>query len=74
MELVLLLMVAFFIAWALGFLASARKAANMANREMSKLDAKHKVKVIADYKSMTVTEADVTQAKANQALLDSFNI
>lgn len=74
MELVALVVVIAFLAWALGFMRSARQVAMMANREVSKLDAKHKTKTIADFKAMSISEEDVSIAKANKALLESFDI
>jgi hypothetical protein len=74
MEIVLLVIVIAFLAWVLGFMNSLRRAARMANREVAKLDDKHKLKVVADYKAMEINADDVATAKANMALLDSFEI
>ena len=74
MEIVLLVVVVSFLAWVLGFMNSLRRAARMANREVAKLDDKHKIKTMEDYKAMEIDEESVTKAKATKALLESFEI
>jgi hypothetical protein len=74
MELALIIIVVAFLAWVLGFMNSLRRAAQMANREVSKLDDKHKMKTIADYKAMEIDAEAVAKAKETKALLESFEI
>ena len=74
MEMVLLVIVLVVVAWFLGFVRSIRKAADMANKEMSYQEVQHEVSLLNRTAELKITAENVTKAKANLELLESIKL
>lgn len=74
MEMVFLIVAIVLVAWFLGFVRSARKAADMANKEMEFQSLQHEVSLLNRTAGLKVTAENAEKAKANIALLDSIRL
>ena len=74
MELVALIVVVAVIMWWLGFARSARKVAEMATSEVDYLAVSHKASVVKRAAEIKISSAQASQAAANVALVNSFDI
>ena len=60
------------VAWYLGWLEPAETVANMANRELKKIDADSKVSYVNYMAQVSVDKAKVEKAKKAEELLSSI--
>lgn len=74
METLVIVVGVVFIAWFVGLFGTARKGVNMANREVSLLDARHKLRVIETLESMEIDANKAKTAKQKLALLDTIEL
>lgn len=72
--LLVLLVAVLLIVWLYDFDKPVKKLAEMANSEVSLQHRSHKQKMIKKTMALDVSAEDVEKAKANAALLDSFDI
>ena len=74
MEMVFMVIVIAVIAWWLGFMRSARKVAAMATSEVDFLAVAHKGSIVKRASELKVSEAQVTKAAGNLAMLGELEL
>ena len=74
MEMVFMVIVLVVVAWFLGFVRSIRKAADMANKEMSFQEVQHEVSLLNRTAELKITAENAQKAKTNLELLESIKL
>lgn len=74
MEIIAIVVAVLILAWAAGFLKSARKLSDMANAEVTRAADEQKLKLVRYYANLDVDTDTVTKAKENKEAVSSFMI